>query len=109
MRRTLAFEKELDLATARVPVGVARDLGNGRGDACLVLCVEADERCYLTRTLSRDNHVLFVVEGYGEKSFGYHVADPLFITTTVTSSRPRSWSRYRTPAMRAECLAIRPG
>src|SRR6185437_13381934 len=100
LRGALALEPEFDFAATRIAVGIARDLGDGSCDSCLILGIETDQRRDLACALSCDHHILLVVQGYGQKGFGCHVPIPLFMTTTVTSSRPRSWSRYSTPAMR---------
>ncbi len=105
----LAFQREFDFAAAGVAESIACNFGDGRGDARLVLRIKTDEAGNLACALARYDDVLFVVKGYRKESLGHQPPVPLFMTTTVTSSRPRSWSRYRTPAIRAACCAMRPG
>src|SRR4029077_533564 len=92
LRSALAFEQELDSASPGVAVGIAGDLGDRRGNPRLILCVEPEQPGYLARALSGNDDVLLVVEGYGQKCFSYHGPMPLLMATTLTSSRPRSWS-----------------
>src|SRR6185312_15407841 len=71
LRGAVALQRELDLASARVAIGVAGDLRNGRRDARLVLTVEAEVARDLTRALPRDDHVLFVPERDSQQGIGH--------------------------------------
>ncbi len=71
LREAFAFERELHLAAAGVAECVARDLGNGRGDARLILPVEAEQAGDLPRALARDDHVLLELDGDGQKRFAH--------------------------------------
>jgi hypothetical protein len=62
--RTLPFQRKLHLAATGVAVRIAGDLGNGGGDARLVLAVEAEQVGNLAAPLARDDDVLFVLESH---------------------------------------------
>ena len=68
LRRGAALEPELDVAAARVLERVARDLGHRRGDARLVLGVEAEQRRDLPRALAREHDVALVADRHPQES-----------------------------------------
>ncbi len=91
--KTLAFERKFHLAAAGVAKGIARNLGHGSGDACLVLTVETQQCGDLPGALARDDDVLLEMDGDCQKRFAHGLPATLprlRMTTTLASSRPRS-------------------
>ena len=84
-------EAVLDAAAAGVAVGVACDLGHGRGDAGLVLDMKAKALGQPARPLSHRDDVVLVLDQAGEER-QLHAASPR-TTRTVASSRTRAKSR----------------
>jgi hypothetical protein len=71
---------------ARVLVGVARQLAHRRGDARLVLRVEAEGLGHLPRTLAREHHVLLVADLEREQRHPRRRPPP-----TIDPTRAPSW------------------
>ena len=79
---------ELGSAAAGIFERVARKLGNGGGDARLVLAVKAQELGDPARSLADEHDVGLSFESHEQKA-GVHVV--VRIATTVASSRSRRW------------------
>ena len=79
---------ELGSAAAGIFERVARKLGNGGGDARLVLPIEAQELGDPARSFADEHDVGLSFEGHEQKA-GVHVV--VRIATTVASSRSRRW------------------
>jgi hypothetical protein len=93
--RRLAFDGELGLAAAGVAEGVAGNLGDGGGEACLVLLWKTKQPRDVARPLPGGHNILFKPDVNGQKG-GFHGRPPAtwrFAINTVTSSRTRRKSR----------------
>ena len=83
-----------DPPAARILDGIANDLGDGRGDARLILGIEAQETGDLTSPLAGLDDILLLADIGGDQI--RHLPPPPLpsrTATTVTSSRPRLKSR----------------
>src|SRR5690606_28813737 len=103
----------LDRPPAGVAEGVAGDLARGRGEAGLVLGVEAEQRRDLPGALPGEDDVGLVEDADAEDRAGHRgppspdasgagpppPGSESRATRTVASSRPRRKSRYSTPAI----------
>src|SRR5271165_295141 len=88
VRCRIVVNSELGSATAGIFEGVSRKLGNGGGDARLVLPIEAQELGDPARSFADQHDVGLSFEGHEQKA-GIHIAAR--IATTVASSRSRRW------------------
>ena len=84
---------------------VAGDLGYRRGDAGLVLSLEADQLGQPPGALAHQHDVGFRLEREDQETRVHEAR----IARTVASSRPRRWSRNSTPAISEGWLAASPG
>ena len=105
LHRGLARNPEFDPAAAPVFERVARDLGYSRGNAGLVLSLEADQLGQPPGALAHQHDVGFRLEREDQETRVHEAR----IARTVASSRPRRWSRNSTPAISEGWLAASPG
>ena len=99
----IAIDDELGPGLACIGEGIAGDLGDGGGHACLALAVQSQDLGRLSGVQARGDHVLRGHEVHGAQAdvFGGRAGHgrPVPHTTTVASSRPRLKSLYRAPAI----------
>ena len=66
LRRCLALEEEFSFSPAGVGDGIAGDLRHGGGNSRLILSLESQQFRNLSRSLADEDHVMFMLQGYGE-------------------------------------------
>ena len=87
-RCCVVLDSKLGSAAAGIFERVACQLGNGGGDARLILPIEAQELGDTARSFANEHDVWLSLESHEQKA-GVHVV--VRIATIVTSSRSRRW------------------